>query len=49
MKWEYKVVVWDLNTFQDYMNKLGLEGWELVTTDENYLYFKRPLELNKNI
>lgn len=30
-----------------YLNKLGKEGWELVSVlkgDADYLYFKRPIE-----
>ena len=44
-KWEYRVednggVRWQKESRQ---KQLGEEGWELVATDGDSLYFKRPL------
>lgn len=41
MKWEYYETY--LPSIQE-TNKLGGEGWELVTVDDKWYYFKRPLE-----
>ena len=42
MKWEYLITSeWGV----DNMNKLGAEGWELITThDLRTLIWKRPLK-----
>ena len=39
-RWEYRV----LRSRSDRVaNRLGLDGWELVTGSQDWLYFKRPL------
>jgi hypothetical protein len=44
--WEYKVLKRDPrgNELENWLNQLGAEGWELVSTWDNYyqFYFKRP-------
>lgn len=43
-QWEYRLqeitsaLAWDLEGF---LNNLGEEGWELITTSNNILIFKR--------
>jgi hypothetical protein len=51
MKFEYKVIKGEIST--DTMNKLGVDGWELVSvihsrhnSFDNYYYFKRALPTN---
>lgn len=40
LRWEYRV----LRSRSDRVaNRLGLDGWELVTGSEDWLFFKRPL------
>jgi hypothetical protein len=40
-KWEYKVVHFSINV-QAELNKLGVQGWELVAVDDlHQLYLKR--------
>lgn len=44
-QWEYWVhrYVGDTKRIQEALNELGSEGWELVTVDEESIfYFKRP-------
>lgn len=41
-KWEYLRVILGLQPIEE-LNGLGVEGWELVTTYDDYFYFKRPL------
>ncbi len=43
MKWEYKPLDLGLYGYEDKLNKLGIEGWELVSVDNGIAYFKRPL------
>jgi|CXWL01.1.fsa_nt_gi hypothetical protein len=50
MKWEYKVVfTYDYRHVENEFNKLGLEGWELVSVrvgkyvDDTLIVFKRRL------
>ena len=41
-KWEYKVIK---ATFLSELNRLGNEGWELITQlNSNTMIFKRPKE-----
>ena len=42
-KWEYKMVK-NIMMTEDELNRLGREGWELVTYnyDDNRYIFKRP-------
>lgn len=42
MKWEYKTLDLGLYGYEDKLNKLGTEGWELVSVDNYVAYFKRP-------
>ena len=35
-KWEYKVIVIDRSPTEDALNKLGAEGWELVSVGWDY-------------
>lgn len=48
MKWEY-AVTWDFDwdtkndEIFDELQRLGQEGWELITVDKGVAYFKRPL------
>jgi len=45
MKWEYKELsVGIIKSSTDSFNKLGLEGWELVSVDNGMAYFKRELK-----
>jgi hypothetical protein len=34
----------DLKPFHQYLQEIGGEGWELVSTEGVYYYFKRPIE-----
>ena len=48
-KWEYKVCVWDKDTFEEFLNKLGYEGWEVILITSQGGCFpnilaKRPLD-----
>ena len=45
-KWDYKIVVVRgdfIADWEDYLKKLGAEGWELVSVDGNFWYLKRPI------
>jgi hypothetical protein len=46
-RWEYKQV---LNVDDEELNKMGRQGWELVCSGGkggNYLFFKRPIEVQE--
>lgn len=43
MKWEYKTLDLGLYGYEDKLNNLGTEGWELVSVDNYVAYFKRPI------
>ena len=43
--WEYLRVSWeDIHDDHDELNRLGADGWELVTILSDGWVFKRPLE-----
>jgi hypothetical protein len=47
-KWEYQILYFQTNHPDDQINKLGKDGWELVTITSSevrgtYAYFKRPI------
>lgn len=49
MKWEYRVEICDYKkspTTEDFLNALGVKGWELIQINENprLFFFKRLLE-----
>ena len=42
--WEHKQVYSKTQEVPSTLNKLGGQGWELCTINENILYFKRPMK-----
>lgn len=47
MKWEYRTMACGCNPFEsrsEKLNRLGVDGWELVTIDNGIAYFKRPIQ-----
>jgi len=49
MKWEYmalslKGLMGKYSIYNPTIDKIGAEGWELVSVDNEIAYFKRPLE-----
>lgn len=48
MTWEYIVRIGPrgigTGRINDWLNRVGAEGWELVAADEGVYYFKRPKE-----
>jgi hypothetical protein len=49
MEWEYLVRIYcgSKSDHQDMINKLGADGWELVTIWDGLFHFKRPLVSTK--
>jgi hypothetical protein len=48
MKFEYRTMVCRTDPFEsrsEKLNKLGIDGWELVSVDNGIAYFKRELKL----
>lgn len=50
MKWEYLIVYLKGRSYDDprifpksEFDKVGIDGWELVSVDSGIAYFKRPL------
>jgi hypothetical protein len=46
MKWEYLVRHPGVlgKRPQEILDEMGEQGWELVTVDQDSLYFKRPIQ-----
>lgn len=45
-KYEYKMVsfwFWSIKKYEEQMNKLGREGWEMFFVIGTYHYFKREI------
>ncbi len=42
IKWEYCVIRLGLGDLKKKFDEYGEDGWELVSVDGNYAYFKRP-------
>ena len=47
-KYEYKIEEIFVKGNVKTMNKLGQEGWELVSVYNSNMYFKRKIEENEN-
>ena len=46
-KWEYMIIAppgFSLKKFEQRLNELGQQGWELVCVDLNYCYLKRKAQ-----
>lgn len=39
--WEYRVIGLNSGKREDHLNKLGAEGWELVSFEDGMAHFKR--------
>lgn len=46
MKWEYKIEIWRIHgtsKIAEYLNRMGMDGWENYQAIEHVYYFKRPI------
>ena len=47
MKYENTIVTYTSTPAIDVLNKMGLAGWEPYAVSKNAVYFKRPIEEDK--